>query len=199
MKQYLKIVQEIITNTISKITYVIDIILFFLSLFIESPQLQKSTYFIILIIGFVFSSIEIINRRDNLIKKLEKTNIPVITLYFKKIGSKTVLKIMNLWDKPIKDIRTSKKVFSKLSKFTFNFILDGTNILRPSERRELILADGNNKPHSHPEYLACFNPKYLTVKTKMDFIFKDFNNHKYKAEMVFEKQGIRCKSISTIS
>lgn len=195
MAQYLKILVEITTTTISKITYAVDIILFLLGLFINSPQLPKFIYVIILTIGFIFSSIEVINKRDNLIKRLKNTNMPAITLYFKKINTDTVLKIMNLWDKPIKDIQTKKIKLSKIH--TFGFILDGTNILRPNERRELILTDDNNKPH--PESLACFNPKYLTIETEMTFIFKDFNNKRYEAVIRFEKQGIKCKSISSVS
>lgn len=196
MTKHLKIIIEIATTTTSKITYAVNIILFSLSLFFNSPELPRFYYALILLIGFIISTIEIIEKRDDLIKKIKNIDMPAITLYFKKVNNKTVLKIMNLWNKPIKDIQTNHIKLSKL--FTFGFILSGTNILRPDERRELILTDGNNKPHVNPGFLASFKPEYLTVKTEMAFSFKDFNNKKYKAIMKFEKEGIRCKSISAL-
>lgn len=191
--------KEIFLTTTNMVFWVVDLIAFFISLQVKAVSFSPLFYLIVLVLGFLLSSIKIISDKNIIIEAHEK-EVPIVGVYLRRIPKEggfrmkvqwPVLRIRNLHDKPIKDIN-----FRPINAYLFKYIfkIEGTNILKPDEERNIISTD----EYKGLPILSNFDPKYATANFEMIFTFEDSNNNKYKTYYNLGKSGIFMKSTEKV-
>jgi len=188
---YFKAFKEIFLSTLNIAFWGLDALLFAFSLLAKSVNLPSYIYLMILIAGFVISAIRIIADKNSQIFAY-KNEVPVLGLYLKRNqirnGKKVDLfRVRNLWTKLIKNVEI-KPITAGGHLFVFNFKLDGTNILKPDEERDLI--HNSNREIG----IAAFDPNYATANFSITINFSDANNNKYQNIFNLGKSGVFLKA-----
>ncbi len=199
LSKNIKVLREIITSSVFLAIVLLDLILYGLGLFDKSVEFSSLVYWGLFLLAFLIASLKIIVEKDEQISK-SKSEMPILGLYLRhnqiRSGKKiSLLRVRNLWVKPIKDIQI-KPIETGVYSFKFN--LDDTNILKPDEERDLIHSSDTDIGNKLV-YPSVFNPKYANADFEMTAEFKDAKDNIYQNKFNLGKSGIKIISSSRVS
>lgn len=199
LKKYIAAFTEILFSSFNITFWVFDLIFYAVATTQKSVNLPSFFYIGVLVLGFLLSAVKKVVDKDRIIEALQE-DIPTISLYLRDAqnsdGKRTkILRIRNLWSKPIKDIEIEP--INRGNLFKLYFRIDDTNILKQDEERDLI-HDSDTNIGKHLVFPSSFNPKYANADFDMKIKFKDMQNIRYEYVFNLGKSGIFVKNSKRI-